>query len=72
MSEEHELKGIPYGIADFKDFRGKEYKLYVIIDEYDNFANTILSDPGEEEYRSITHHGKRYHSCQYRRSFPYR
>ncbi len=36
-------------------FRGKEYKLYVIIDEYDNFANTILSDSGEEEYRSITH-----------------
>ena len=23
MSEEHELKGIPYGIADFKDFRIK-------------------------------------------------
>jgi hypothetical protein len=35
--------------------RGKEYKLYVIIDEYDNFANTILSDSGEEEYRAITH-----------------
>ncbi|MCX6582470.1 MAG: AAA family ATPase, partial [Candidatus Aminicenantes bacterium] len=35
-------------------FRGKEYKLYVIIDEYDNFANTILSDSGEAEYRSIT------------------
>ncbi|MDQ1352519.1 MAG: hypothetical protein QG657_2825 [Acidobacteriota bacterium] len=35
-------------------FRGKEYKLYVIIDEYDNFANTILSDSGEEEYRAIT------------------
>jgi hypothetical protein len=36
-------------------FRGKEYKLYVIIDEYDNFANTILSDSGEVEYRAITH-----------------
>ncbi|MDQ1354006.1 MAG: family ATPase [Acidobacteriota bacterium] len=33
---------------------GKQ-KLYVIIDEYDNFANTILSDSGEAEYRSITH-----------------
>jgi len=33
----------------------KEQKLYVIIDEYDNFANTILSDSGEEEYRAITH-----------------
>ncbi|MDQ1352304.1 MAG: hypothetical protein QG657_2610 [Acidobacteriota bacterium] len=36
-------------------FRGKEYRLYVIIDEYDNFANTILSDSGKAEYRSITH-----------------
>ena len=36
-------------------FKGKKVKLYVIIDEYDNFANTILSDSGEEEYRSITH-----------------
>jgi hypothetical protein len=35
-------------------FKGKKYKLYVIIDEYDNFANTILSDSGEEEYRAIT------------------
>jgi len=35
-------------------FKGKKYKLYVFIDEYDNFANTILSDSGEEEYRSIT------------------
>ncbi|NIM15971.1 MAG: AAA family ATPase [Candidatus Aminicenantes bacterium] len=33
---------------------GKQ-QLYVIIDEYDNFANTILSDSGEEEYRAITH-----------------
>ncbi len=32
----------------------KERKLYVIIDEYDNFANTVLSDSGEEEYRAIT------------------
>jgi hypothetical protein len=30
-------------------------QLYVIIDEYDNFANTILSDSGEKEYRAITH-----------------
>ena len=32
----------------------RKQKLYVIIDEYDNFANTILSDSGEVEYRSIT------------------
>jgi len=33
---------------------GKQKQLYVIIDEYDNFANTILSDSGEAEYCSIT------------------
>jgi hypothetical protein len=30
-------------------------KLYVIIDEYDNFANTILSEAGEQEFQKITH-----------------
>jgi hypothetical protein len=33
----------------------RKQKLCVIIDEYDNFANTILSDSGEAEYRAITH-----------------
>jgi hypothetical protein len=33
----------------------KEQKIYVIIDEYDNFANTILSDAGEKEFTQITH-----------------
>ncbi|HLP45877.1 MAG TPA: AAA family ATPase, partial [Candidatus Kapabacteria bacterium] len=36
-------------------FKEKEQRLYVIIDEYDNFANTILSTMGEIEYRKITH-----------------
>ncbi len=31
-----------------------EQKLFVIIDEYDNFANTILSTAGMHEYISIT------------------
>ncbi|MCX6581140.1 MAG: AAA family ATPase [Candidatus Aminicenantes bacterium] len=35
----------------------KEQKLYVIIDEYDNFANTILSESGEKAFREITHGG---------------
>jgi hypothetical protein len=35
----------------------KEQKLYVIIDEYDNFANTILPEAGEQEFKSITHGG---------------
>ena len=30
-------------------------KLYVIIDEYDNFANTILSTTGEDAYKTLTH-----------------
>jgi hypothetical protein len=34
---------------------GKNHKLYVIIDEYDNFANTILSEAGEREFQKITH-----------------
>jgi len=33
----------------------KKQKLYVIIDEYDNFANTILSEAGEQEFQNITH-----------------
>ncbi|HLP59085.1 MAG TPA: AAA family ATPase, partial [Candidatus Deferrimicrobium sp.] len=32
-----------------------EQKLYVIIDEYDNFANTILSELGEQAFVDITH-----------------
>ena len=30
-------------------------KVYVIIDEYDNFANTILSTAGRSDYEKITH-----------------
>jgi hypothetical protein len=33
----------------------QERKLYVIIDEYDNFANTILSEAGEKEFEKVTH-----------------
>jgi hypothetical protein len=33
----------------------RKQKLYVIIDEYDNFANTILSEAGEKEFTKITH-----------------
>ena len=35
--------------------KSKKQKLYVIIDEYDNFANTILSESGEQAFRDITH-----------------
>ncbi|HLP62525.1 MAG TPA: AAA family ATPase, partial [Candidatus Deferrimicrobium sp.] len=33
----------------------KKYRLYGIIDEYDNFANTILSESGEQAFMDITH-----------------
>ena len=35
----------------------KNIRLYVLIDEYDNFANTILAHRGAEAYRSFTHGG---------------
>ena len=31
--------------------------LYVLIDEYDNFANTVLAHRGEQAYQSLTHGG---------------
>ncbi|TGN99644.1 hypothetical protein PN36_35350, partial [Candidatus Thiomargarita nelsonii] len=33
----------------------KELKLYVLIDEYDNFTNTILSTAGQKPYQELTH-----------------
>ena len=35
--------------------KGQKHKLYVIIDEYDNFSNTILSTAGEDAFKDITH-----------------
>ncbi len=32
-------------------------KLYLLIDEYDNFANTILTTEGQEAYHQLTHGG---------------
>ena len=37
--------------------RGQGIALYVLIDEYDNFANTILAHPGQASYRTFTHGG---------------
>ena len=33
----------------------RDVPIYVLIDEYDNFANTILAERGEEAYREFTH-----------------
>ena len=35
--------------------RHKSYSLYLIIDEYDNFTNTVLNEQGEKVYWAITH-----------------
>lgn len=37
----------------FKKLLTKNIKLYVLIDEYDNFANNILMDHGEGDYKKI-------------------
>ena len=37
--------------------RGRGIPLYVLIDEYDNFANTILAHQGPDAYHSFTHGG---------------
>lgn len=35
----------------------KQLKVYLLIDEYDNFANTILTTEGQEAYHTLTHGG---------------
>ena len=34
---------------------GLEHKIYILIDEYDNFSNRLLAQAGEEAYRSLCH-----------------
>ena len=46
----------------FLHARRKEIPLYVLIDEYDNFANTILAGEGAEAYHAFTHGGGFYRS----------
>ena len=43
--------------AVFQHVRDHDIPLYVLIDEYDNFANTILSERGAEAYHAFTHGG---------------
>ena len=44
-------------VALFRHARDRSIPLYVLIDEYDNFANTILSEQGAEAYHAFTHGG---------------
>ena len=38
-----------------QEARMKGYPLYLIIDEYDNFTNTVLNEQGEKMYWAMTH-----------------
>ena len=38
-----------------REAKSKGYPLYLIIDEYDNFTNTVLNELGENVYHAITH-----------------
>ena len=38
-----------------REARAKGFPLYLIIDEYDNFTNTVLNELGEKVYWAITH-----------------
>ena len=39
------------------------YHLYLIIDEYDNFTNTVLNEQGEDVYHNMTHSSGFYRSA---------
>lgn len=46
--------GVKLNVID-NESHEKGYPLYLIIDEYDNFTNVILSDGGKELFRNLTH-----------------
>lgn len=41
------------GISAYAGF--KEYRLYLIVDEYDNFTNDVLSSHGHKVFENLTH-----------------
>ncbi len=41
--------------ALFRDARKRGIRLFVLIDEYDNFANTLLAHHGAQAYQKLTH-----------------
>ena len=38
-----------------KEAKKRNHKLYLIIDEYDNFTNNVLNEEGEQIYHALTH-----------------
>lgn len=64
--EKYYFDGYAKEVENRKDFRSKlDYitlmakengkRLYLIVDEYDNFTNTVLNVEGEEVYHAMTH-----------------
>ena len=55
----HEIKSTTDAANKLRSINGKAqelgYPLYLIIDEYDNFTNVILSEGGKEVFRNLTH-----------------
>ncbi|MDM8518637.1 AAA family ATPase [Anaerolineales bacterium HSG6] len=51
------LKKTVYGKVRFLlNYVGRiDHKIYILIDEYDNFANTILTTAGQVAYQKLTH-----------------
>ncbi|WP_221658402.1 ATP-binding protein [Bacteroides salyersiae] len=45
------------GKLNYLNLKAKEYgaRLYLIIDEYDNFTNVVLNEQGSEVYHALTH-----------------
>ena len=41
--------------ALFREVRRRGVRLFVLVDEYDNFANTILAHHGADAYQELTH-----------------
>ena len=41
--------------ALFEETKGRDVGIYVIIDEYDNFTNTILAESGQAAYNALCH-----------------
>lgn len=61
FAEDEREKILSYGKTEdrlrqiFQFAYEKKLKLYLLIDEYDNFANTILTTAGQQAYHTLTH-----------------
>ena len=53
------VKSLPRAVEKLNainmEARDRGYKLYLIVDEYDNFTNVVLNEHGEKVYWALTH-----------------